>query len=133
MHTQTHQGEGGDEDDYEDEYEYGNEGVYRSLHAARAPVHPYSIKNFHCTECAASFYRKTDLDRHIKIHTGDRPHECDICSKTFVQKINFVMHMKTHSGEKPHECQVCLKRFLTRSKLMLHSKRHEKKKGKEGC
>lgn len=89
------------------------------------------IKNFNCTECGASFYRKADLDRHEKIHTGVKPFQCEICSKSFTQKNNLVMHFKMHIGDKPHECEVCNKRFLTRSKMLLHSKKHEKAKKKK--
>ena len=49
-----------------------------------------------------------------------RGHECDVCEKVFVTSSNLARHMRTHTNEKPFECHACEKRYRRASSLKYH-------------
>ncbi|XP_063837110.1 zinc finger E-box-binding homeobox 2-like isoform X6 [Ostrinia nubilalis] len=58
-----------------------------------------TVKDFHCRFCRKAFLRKTTLDLHERIHTGDRRKVCAVCSKAFVQKASLNYHMTKYHPE----------------------------------
>ncbi|XP_072571414.1 uncharacterized protein [Paramormyrops kingsleyae] len=51
-------------------------------------------------------------------------HKCEVCDKNFTEKSNLTRHMKIHTP-KEHDCGVCGKSFSTKPNLHLHLKQHQ--------
>ena len=49
-----------------------------------------------CKHCGKHFGNKTDMLRHERIHTGEKPYSCEICGKSFTQKGNLNSHKLVH-------------------------------------
>ncbi|XP_055018442.1 uncharacterized protein LOC110154521 [Boleophthalmus pectinirostris] len=82
-------------------------------------------KTQQCPFCAKTIKgTKQSLERHIRIHTGERPFSCSICNKTFSTKYDLNVHIRSHTGEKPYSCSTCNKTFTTIGSLNAHRRTH---------
>ncbi|XP_076136440.1 zinc finger protein 236 [Alosa pseudoharengus] len=77
-----------------------------------------------CSYCPKSFKKPSDLVRHVRIHTGEKPYKCDVCGKSFTVKSTLDCHVKTHTGQKLFGCHMCHTSFSTKGSLKVHMRLH---------
>ena len=83
-----------------------------------------SRKSFECETCGKFFNNKFLINRHIRIHTGEKPYKCKYCKKNFANSRNLKLHERTHTGEKPYRCKYCKNTFAQSSNLKKHERSH---------
>ncbi|XP_042698601.2 zinc finger protein 497 isoform X1 [Chrysemys picta bellii] len=77
-----------------------------------------------CPECGERFAQSAHLTKHRRTHTGERPYTCPHCGKGFVESSDLARHRRTHTGEKPYRCKQCGKGFSVHSALTKHHREH---------
>ncbi|XP_078603861.1 uncharacterized protein LOC144877689 [Branchiostoma floridae x Branchiostoma japonicum] len=60
-----------------------------------------SSRTYKCSHCDKEFRFKSELNRHLRTHSGERPYQCGECGKRFSQISTLNCHMRNHTGEKP--------------------------------
>ncbi|XP_018426683.1 PREDICTED: zinc finger protein 770 [Nanorana parkeri] len=78
----------------------------------------------HCGLCDKVFPSRSKLERHLMIHTGQKPFACVLCGKAFRQKAHLKIHELTHTQERPFQCSLCFKSFKSPYQLLKHGKMH---------
>ncbi|KAG7268826.1 hypothetical protein CRUP_032576 [Coryphaenoides rupestris] len=56
-------------------------------------------KSHVCVHCNAAFRTNYHLQRHVFIHTGEKPFQCSQCDMRFIQKYLLQRHEKIHTGK----------------------------------
>ncbi|SAM02915.1 hypothetical protein [Absidia glauca] len=90
-----------------------------SLHMLMNPIASSHVDR-HSQDCA-------DLPPSTMVPPqSQRPYQCEFCHKSFYRLEHKVRHVRTHTGEKPHACSFphCDKRFARSDELSRHVKVH---------
>ena len=59
-----------------------------------------AIKTLTCNICKETYKYKSQLIRHKRVHSGEKPYKCEVCANSFGRKDYLSKHMVVHSDKK---------------------------------
>nr|XP_020664492.1 zinc finger protein 436-like isoform X2 [Pogona vitticeps] len=119
-HQRSHQEESPYKNDlWEESYPYPYPVPFPYL------VPPVVVKSYQCPDCGEAFTHSGSLNRHLRVHRGEKPYKCVMCGEGYCSMSKLYRHERIHMVEKPYHCDICGKNFAVKSTLTRHQMLHQ--------
>lgn len=82
---------------------------------------------FKCKVCGKAFKHRRSLNRHVKLHSGEKNFKCPYCTTAFARSDHLKAHIRTHNNSKPYRCSICQCGYSTQAALKVHIAHHHSK------
>lgn len=79
-----------------------------------------TLRSKTCPVCDKTFTRATDMRRHLRSHTGERPYKCTHCGKSFLYSFDLKRHQRKADTTCLFQCCVCGEGFDQEEGLKMH-------------
>lgn len=97
---------------------------FESYGVIKAHMKIHGVGDFMCDFCGRNFAKKTNMQIHVRTHTGEKCYHCEMCGKSFTNASGLTSHKRTHTGERPYKCQYCDKAYSHSTDLRRHRRTH---------
>lgn len=79
----------------------------------------------YCPICPNRRFRNAhNLNRHMRMHTKEKPFSCPMCAVTFSQSYHMIRHLRNQHGAGQHVCSTCGISFQNFAELKSHKRVH---------
>ena len=87
-----------DEDDEDDLNDTGDMKQYEEGGQMMSSM----LLQFKCKVCGKGFKHRRSLNRHVKLHSGEKNFICPYCTTAFARSDHLKAHIRTHNNSKPY-------------------------------